>query len=192
MIVPRWPVRVLSATLAIAAVQLACEPRAVAIDPDARAAYFDLGAWVAHVDSTYAGRSLGKRASVNDVEERTRVEVVDWATELAAFAQANINKPALLGVYRVDSTRDAATDYLTLEYTALDGDAKTRRLRVSCLGTCDAYGRVRAIELEAATSSVLAHTQQRLTWQPAEFKIESRQEILFQGQRELVIEGQVE
>ncbi len=167
--------------------QVACNTEPVQVDPDSRRAYFDLEHWAAYQDSMLSGEGLNKRIEVNGVVQEASIEQVDWEAELATFAQANINKPALIGRYSVDSMRDAFGS-LRLDYQALDEDLKTRRVRVNCKSNCN-YENVLALEVEAGMSSVIADTEQRLSWRPDSFSISSRQDVLLVSERKLKIDG---
>ena len=166
-----------------------CGTDPIVIDPSSRQAYFDLEAWLSYQDSLLRGSDLLKRVSVNGVEQEARLSGVDWAGELSPFAQANINKPALIGQYAVDTTT-AADGSLTVEYRTLDASLRTKRLRVSCGTNCD-YGQVREIEIESATESLIADTEQQLRWTPEGFWVTSQQAALLVEPRVLAIEGRV-
>ena len=66
--------------------------------------------------------------------ETVRVPQVKWADELQIFYQADINKAALRGIYRVDSTTEAGGTRRT--YTAQPGreNAPVTRLSVLSVG----------------------------------------------------------
>jgi len=65
--------------------------------------------------------------------ETVRVPAVKWADELQVFYQADINKAALRGIYRVDSTAEAGGTRRT--YTAQPGRENAPVTRLSVLST---------------------------------------------------------
>ncbi len=157
------------------------------VDPAAPRALFDLSAFVDYQAGRLAGTPITKRVRINEVDETRAIDTVDWATELAPFAQANINKPALLDSYREDSTR-GADGGLTIEYAALDSALRVQRLRVECAGDCD-YGQVRGIVIYTRFRSVIADTEQRLSWRPEGYEVYSKQDAMFADPYELFLSG---
>lgn len=164
-----------------------CKTEAVQIDPDARRAFFDLAAFVNFQDSLLSGKSMMKAVAIGRVDQAKRIEQVDWSEELAPFAQANLNKPAFLDSYAVDSVL-TAEGKLELEYVALDSSLRTRKLLVLCQENCD-YANVLSIIVRNSTKSVIAETEQRLQWTPDGFEVYSRQATLFVKARELHLKG---
>lgn len=173
--------------LLVAALALAvgCVDAVEEVDPRAESPrFFSLSAFVASQDSLLAGRGLTKTVTVDGASETRRADAVDWAEELAPFAQSDIDRPALWDRYRVDS---AATDGgRAVTYTALGEEAFTRRIRVER----DGGGAVVRIEIDNGFESVVVDTEQRLEWAPGRYRVYSRQAPELVGGRELEIVGE--
>ncbi len=173
--------------LAVLASAVACVTGPTQVDPAAQRALFDLSAFVEYQAERFGGTPIRKRVRINEVDETRTIDTVDWATELAPFTQANINKPAFLDSYVADSTR-ADDGGLTIRYAAVDSSLKVQRLRIECSGDCD-YGKVRAIEIYTHFESVIAEAEQRLSWKPGGYEVYSRQHTLFADPHELFLSG---
>ncbi len=166
----------------------ACVGGPTEVDPAAQRALFDLSAFVDYQAERLARVPIRKRVRIGEIDETRRIDTLDWATELAPFAQANINKPAFLDSYTADSTRGTDGE-LTIKYAAIDSALKVQRLRVVCSGDCD-YGKVQAIDIYTHFESVIAATEQRLSWKPAGYEVYSRQHTMFADPYELFLSGQ--
>lgn len=165
----------------------ACLDEPTVVDPDARGATFDLAAFVEYQGETLAGAAMQKSVRIGDVDQTLRIDSVDWAAELAPFAEANLNKPALLDKYAVDSTR-ANDGGLRLNYSALDSAIKVRTLTVDCGADCT-YGNVRRVEITMVSSTIIADTEQRYVWTPEGYEIYNKQDALLADPRELFLSG---
>ncbi|MBT9392921.1 hypothetical protein KLP40_07090 [Hymenobacter sp. NST-14] len=93
--------------LAALSLLAACGPGEPAPDPAARrTAYFDVPGLLKAQSSRLDQRRpvVEKQVLLRDGQlETTRVAQTDWTKELQIFQQADINKPALRGLYAVDS-----------------------------------------------------------------------------------------
>ncbi|GAB3299127.1 hypothetical protein [Hymenobacter tenuis] len=75
-----------------------------------RPSYFDLMGFLEQQTSLLNGRKPPVEKQVllrNGQQEVTQVTPPDWSKELQIFQQADINKPALRGLYQLDSTTTA-------------------------------------------------------------------------------------
>ena len=161
-----------------------------------RRALFDLAAFVDHQDSVLAGAAVRKRVRVGEVDEERVIQDVDWAAELAPFAGANVNRPALVDEYRSERVGGGGGGAYTLVLTPLDStEQRVRELRIVCAeGTADGdcpYAAVREVLVRTGFESVIADTEQRLRWTPAGYEVRSRQRVVGSEERVLVLEGEV-
>ena len=128
-------------------------PRAV--DP-----YFDvrglLDAQVRQLSARHPG--VTKQVSLRGSDPETvRVPQVKWADELQIFYQADINRAALRGVYRLDSTAEAGGMRRT--YTAQPGRENAPVTRLSVLS---AGGQPQEIEATLQQDNPLFSGQKKL------------------------------
>lgn len=174
----------------------ACVGEEGVVAVDERAALFDLAAFVDYQDSVLAGAAVRKRVRVGEVDETRVIEDVDWAAELAPFAGANLNKPALVDEYLTERVDAPAGGGYTLVLRPRDSTAqRVRELRIACADGASAddcpYADVREVVVRTGFESVVADTEQRLAWTPGGYEVRSRQRVVGSGERVLVLEGEV-
>lgn len=175
----------IAVTVGLACGTLGCAETVTEVNPLAESArFFNLVDFVARQDSALRGEGLTKTVVVNGLRETKEVEGVDWADELATFAQSDIDRPALWDQYAVDSA-EVSGGRLAVTYEALYEDLFTRRLRV----VFDAGGEVRELRIDNAFESIVADTEQHLEWAPGRYRVYSRQAAQLADERELEIEG---
>ena len=142
--------------------------------PNAPQPFFDLSDYIeGQIEQWQALPSVTKSAYVNGEESTRTLSEVDFREELAVFTRADINRPAWIDRYAIDSV--SQTDgHTLLRYRALDEDLKTRRLEVY-----QREGVVTRIEIENRTDSPIASTQQFLTYEPLRrYEIRSTQQVV--------------
>lgn len=149
----------------------ACGQEAVIVE---RPPFFSLMQYVdeqvARLDSL--APTVRKTITFNGKAETHSLDSLNFEEELAVFRQADINRPAWLDRYQVDSLReDGRLQRIT--YTALEDDLKTQELKVYW----SAESEVERIEVATQTSTVLSEGEQQLVYAPREgYTIASRQE----------------
>jgi hypothetical protein len=116
----------------------------------------------------------------NDTPETVQVPRVKWADELQIFYQADINKPALRGAYRLDSTMEAG-GATRRTYTAQPGHPNASVTRLSVLST---GGQPQEIEATLRQDNVLFSSQKqlRLTLQQGQlraYSVRGSQKLVF-------------
>jgi hypothetical protein len=126
-----------------AALLSSCDKDAQAPDPAAPGApratgpYFDVRGLLDAQIRQLAARHPGATKQVSlrgGPVETVRVPEVKWADELQIFYQADINKAALRGAYRLDSTTEAG-GATRRTYTAQPGHPNVSVTRLSVLST---------------------------------------------------------
>lgn len=137
---------------------------------DAPKPFFDLAGYMdAEVDRWEAlNEPVTKTALVNGDEATRTVSDLNFEESLAPFRRADINRPAWLDQYAVDSTENVVT------YRALSDDLRTRFLTVERTD-----GEVIRIKIENQTDSPVTKTRQFLTYEPLQrFEIRATQRVV--------------
>ena len=123
-----------------------------------RTNFFDLRTYITtQVDSlTAAQPTVTKRVVLNKTEEERVMDDVNFAADLRAFREADINKPAWADKYR---TVERGGAWL---YEALDSSLQTRRLLVQLIDGVPVQ-----IDVWRKTGTLLSNGTQKLTYRPA-------------------------
>ncbi len=135
--------------------------------------FFDLrGYMTQQIDSLTAARPLvTKTVILNGQEEEQVRDDVNFSTDLRAFREADINKPAWFDKYKT-----VKRDGVTL-YEAQDSSLQTQRLLVQQQG-----GRTVQIDIVRKTGTLLSDGIQELTYRPASgYTIDTEQTNRFGG-----------
>lgn len=146
--------------------------------------FFDLsGYFTAEIKRLARLGPVTKSTTINGRTEVQTVSGLDYATELAPFLSADINRPAWLDQYRTDSLhRDGQLQKLT--YTALDDDLFTRRVVISFDG--DAVDSIHIIKL---SELMIADTRRELRYVPATgYSIRGAQKVLLASDNSIAID----
>lgn len=112
--------------------------------------------------------TVSKYVYLNGKEEtqQLQLDMARWQAELTAFREADIDKPAMVGKYKID-TLFVTTDSLTqVSYWAQDDDLRTRYLHVYYKpnSTQPAY-----IEARLETDNLFYQSRQDIAFSPGEF-----------------------
>lgn len=163
----------------------ACMPE---IEGNEKETYFSTKTYFQRVIDDMADTTiiLQKEAEINGVKEASTFTVerdsIFWQQEFQAFIEADINKPALVGQYRVDTlvTRDEVTGKkaLKITYTALAEDLRTRSLIIWIRSdNRDVLG----LQLETADKNVIYASGQTLRYRSgSSYQIDAHQEVVSQ------------
>lgn len=139
---------------------VACQkevPESTSIPPS----FFDLQDFFKEEEQSLSGRIsvLHKKITINGKIEEQRLDSFNLNTELAAFAAANINRPAWLDQYRIDSLKDAQGALKKLKYSSIKDNLKTKELAISYEN-----GEVVEIYIKKNISTMAATSFQELTY----------------------------
>ena len=138
---------------------MACQKdtQAVAIIP----AFFDLSDFFKKEQETLSKKIIGlsKKITINGRIEEQRLDSFDLSKELAIFIAADINRPAWLDQYQIDSLKDEQGALKTLKYKALTDNLKTKELVINYED-----GEVEEIYIKKAISTMAAASFQELTY----------------------------
>lgn len=121
-----------------------------------------------------------KTVRKNGEEEQRTITEIDWAAELKTFSGADINKPAWLNSYSVDSSAGR------LVYTALEDQLRVRSLEVRF----SPENKVQAIIIQRKTGNYLYTSSERLEYYPDSlYSVKRHQDVRVLGAGEFQISG---
>lgn len=133
--------------------------------------------------------SVNKYVYLDGKEEELTLtlDLARWEAEFSAFREADIDKPALIGKYSVD-TLFVATDSLTrVSYVALDENLRTRYLHLYFEPNKDIP---KYIEARLETKNLFYQSEQDLEYVPgAYYSIKGKQDIWLLGQDTFAIKS---
>ena len=120
--------------------------------------------------------TVKKGVLLNDEKEHLDLKIDNWKKELRAFANSDINKPALVGKYDADTTM--INGHLSkIVYIAKEEGLTTRRLEIQ-YDPNGTYADVIAIEL--STSNILYNSKQELIYRHHKgYEISGQQSVRF-------------
>lgn len=161
----------------------ACTPASQPATP--LSPFFDLTSFFEAEITRLMQRSgpVSKTTRINGTTETRTLPTLDYRTELAPFIAADINRPAWLDKYRVDSlVTDGRLRKLT--YTALEEDLFTRQLVV-------AFGNagVDSIVIQKGSDLMIADTRRELVYRPASgYRLSGTQRVVLASNNRIGIE----
>jgi hypothetical protein len=175
---------VLASWLLLALLLASCHPGSAIVE---RPPFFSLQDFIAQevqrLDSLQP--TVRKSITFNGERETHTIDTLAFANELSVFQRADINRPAWLDKYRVDSLReDGRLQRIT--YTALDEDLKTQELKVEWHGP----DHIDRIEVITQSATVLSKGRQILVYEPGKgYRIETHQESRAAAPVDILIEA---
>jgi hypothetical protein len=147
--------------------------------------FFDLKTYFQQESESLTAKNpqLRKRLEIDGRIEEQTLDSVDFSEELRLFAEADINRPAWLDKYAVDSLMQ--NGHLSrLTYRALKADLKTRELQIDFLD-----GKVSEIHIQKKFDTAIANTDQKLAYYPGKgYSIENRQKTVLQDPQVFKVE----
>ncbi len=155
----------------------ACRQESPGTVPLSNPHFFDLKTYFQQEAASLTAKKpqLRKRLEIDGRIEEQTLDSVDFSEELRLFAEADINRPAWLDKYAVDSLlQNGRLSRLT--YRALEADLKTRELQIDFVD-----GKVREIHIHKKFDTAIANTDQKLAYYPGKgYSIENRQKTVLQ------------
>lgn len=128
---------------------------------------------------------LVKTISVNGKLQTKRLDSINWINELSLFTASDINKPAWIGKYRIDSTANDIT------YTALDSNLKVRRIEIK-KNQFSALHPIRVVKINIRVKNFLYSLNEELFYYTDSlYTIKRRQRINLLGSKFYEITGQI-
>lgn len=167
---------------------LACQTAQEATEANTINAYFDLAAFFEEEAHYIAdqGWQLSKTLHIKDQSETKMLDTFDLELEFSPFTKLDINRPSLVGKYRVDTTFEESKNQTSIEYQALDEKLLTRQLKVVME---NATNKVSAIHLKSKSQSTLIDVETLATYRPDfGYVVTTEQDIIFFGDQQMQIE----
>ncbi|MCY7410328.1 MAG: hypothetical protein LH473_08650 [Chitinophagales bacterium] len=129
-----------------------------------------------------------KTSSVNETSDVHQIDWTNWYRELILFINSDINKPAFIGKYAVDTiVQDSTSKIIT--YAATDSSLKTRLLEVTFNTATNSVFQIHIIN---NTKDFLSSTHEELYFLPMKaYVIKSSQTMLFFGTNEMKVMGKI-
>jgi len=159
---------------------------------------FDVAGYLDEEVRSLAGQPVTVRKTVLEegkAKEMKTFRSLNWSNELASFAEIDLNKPALVGLFEQEETTNQA-GHTVRRYTAKDG-AKTNVKEA--VYTFNGQGELLQIDATIWQENMLFETlkQMHLQLQPnavprlQRYRLEETQELLFMDAEQYGVEGVV-
>ncbi len=112
--------------------------------------YFDLNDLLNQQIKTLSGSEVHKMALVNSDTAITslKLDSLGWADEFNIFREADINKPALRGLYELKEYNDTNSNLKVLEYQAINEAPVVRSLKLYYWNSIDKLKKIEASIVE--------------------------------------------
>lgn len=124
---------------------------------------------------------IEKTVSKNGDEEQKKIRVANWNEEFSLFIDADINKPAWLNSYQVDSTGTSIT------YTSTDSTLRTKAIRLEKSET----GAVTHIRVTNRVDNMLYQTDEQLDYYvDSLYRIIKVQQVRILGKSHYTVTGE--
>lgn len=148
-------------------------------------AFFDLKAYFAEeIASLSQKRNITKTTQINGQQESHTFDTLDFAQELAAFVESDINRIAWLDQYAVDSTMSPQGKLAGITYQALKPELKTQKLQIQFTQNQPSY-----IQVNRLMENALMNSAMQMEYRPGEgYRIQSNQKLRISEEREMVVE----
>lgn len=167
----------------------ACGQEAPTGKPAAIIPFFDLKSFFRQEAEALAGRQpkVYKRLEIDGKTEEQQPQNLNFSEELRLFSDADINRPAWLDKYAVDSLLDNGR-LQRLTYRALEEGLKTRELQIDFLN-----GEVSEIHIRKQFNTAIANTEQKLEYYPGKgYSVYNRQKTVLQAPQVFKVEVSLE
>lgn len=144
--------------------------------------YFDLSGYMDQEIARLSGSPIliDKFVAINGETEQKKVAIKNWSNELAAFKEADINKPSWVESYSVDSTAKQ------IIYTSTDPSLKTKKITI----LFNENGDIQSLEIENQIENWIYNAQEKLFYAPDSlYEIVKDQHIRIVGHNTYSIKG---
>lgn len=143
--------------------------------------YFDLKGYIA-LEAKRLSQSnpeVDKSVMVNQSAEQKKVSIADWPKELSAFSDADINKSAWQGLFKVSENKDSKT------YTSNEEKVPVKSLRIQYKN-----GRLHGIEVLIRAENSLYNSNDTLLYFPDSlYQIRKTQHIKLLNEKNYLVTG---
>ncbi|PHI19570.1 hypothetical protein CEQ90_11895 [Lewinellaceae bacterium SD302] len=143
--------------------------------------FFDLAGFVDQEIETLnlAKRTITKKVTIDGKSEEKKLDATDFTNDLDLFRKADINKPAWIEKYRIETVGNDTS------YIATDSSLRTRHLQV----LRNENNEVQRIEIKRRSGNVLSSGSQELSYhKDSGYRIYSRQIGDLVGDAEVSVE----
>lgn len=154
-------------------------------DPGSISTYFSMEKFIGQEVETLTrnNTSIFKMASINEKEESKTQHNINWKKELAIFTSADINKPAYVGRYNVDSL--ASGDTIIVQFSAQSKSFSTQLIKVHKVS-----GEVIKLEVELRDDNLIYDAYTDLVYETGKgYTIKSKQSTVFSKERDHLIQA---
>jgi len=155
---------------------IACQPAMPTEKNGTQASFFDLKDFFdKEINSLSSIKGIKKTVLVDGVEEEQERTTFNLEEELASFIDADINRPAWLDQYRVDSVLNSQEQLQELQYEALKPTLKTKKITITF-----EKGVVTRITIKRGLSNMAATSVQELIYYTGKgYSIKKDQSLVF-------------
>ena len=127
-----------------------------------------------------------KTTEINGLRETREIEHYPLFEDLSAFANYDIDRPALLDKYIVDSTWESSR--LTVHYQSIDSSLKVRSMRITQIPADE----VQQIEINAVSRSFLEDAAVSILIKPSSgYSLKRISHKIFQDPRQQVVDVKI-
>ena len=150
--------------------------------------YFDLKGLIEQQIQVLQKRKpiIQKTISMTEKSENQQIKSIDWAKELELFSQVDLNKPAYISSYSIDSSADG------MKYVLKE----TEKLPVKYLTINKVGGNTTQIEALISSENYLYQSEKHLKLslineQLSDYQIDGFQKVIFGDKKEFKINGKI-
>lgn len=150
--------------------------------------YFDLKGLIEQQIQVLQKRKpmIQKTISMAENSENQQIKSVDWAKELELFTQADLNKPAFISSYTIDSSANG------MKYVLKE----TEKLPVKYLTITKVGGKTTQIEALVSNENYLYQSEKHLKLslineQLSDYQIDGFQKVVFGDKKDFKINGKI-
>lgn len=155
----------------------ACTPDTPAASKINAKPYFDLkGYFEEQIKSLNASQpKVSKKVSLSGKFEELTPDTLDYAQELRSFADADINKPAWLDKYAIDSLKNTSGSLQTVRYKAMAEELKIRLIEINFNQNTP-----ERIYIVKKLHTAVANAEQELEYKPGKgYKMSNKQQAAY-------------
>ena len=164
---------------------IACQPQASTGKIGAQNTFFDLKTFFEkEIGSLESIKAIKKKVIIDGVVEEQERKTFNLLEELASFIDADINRPAWLDQYEVDSIVNDEQQLQAIHYKALKPTLKTKELAITF-----EKEEVTRINIQRGLSNMAATSVQELIYTSGKgYSIKKEQSLVFSTPKILTIE----
>ena len=125
-----------------------------------------------------------KKVSIGAKTEEITTDTLDYAQELRIFTDSDINKPAWLDKYTIDSVKNTGGNLQAISYKANTDDLKVRLIEVNF-----SQDTITRIYIVNRLNTAVADADQELVFMPGKgYKLGARQKVAYADAKNIGVE----